>query len=420
MNTQNTSGTAPERKRDWYLLACMAGLPLLAVAMLGFGLHQMGTASGGIAGWVKLLIICAAAYAASYGILRLSIDKGIPLYTRGRRAAPVVCLTAILLIGTAFFLTTAPGYVMPSVVEAELTDHQDAFSDYAIGRVAVADKAKDLVPAMQSIAEDLQAKHLREADTGYGPIAQALDALATRANGLATVITGSLGVRQGVLDDINTLREDMAPTLADESTSIWERRAALRRQHSQMLSLLAELERAIPVSVVQSYAGELNDGVLIPDREEANARINRDLSGYSSGLTVLLAEQRGVAGPPPEFPEKPGSLDTFHYMGKYAPIFLLTFAVDLIFPVLLFMLTLWTVASVSPPPARVRKPRVQTDTDVLTGLKAMDVRRLAPPEDPSSDAADDASSQGRAEDDPKPAPPLPHRKPRRPNGKSKC
>lgn len=375
--SRNGPNPALGPRKDWITAATLVFLPLLAVLMLAFGLHQMGTVSGGAVGWAKLTIICIAAFLVSYVINRLALEKGIPLYSKGKRAAAVASVSAMVFVGTSFFTTTAPGYVLPSVMEAELSKYQDAMGEYAIGRIAVADRAKELVPLMHSVAEDLQSQLTAETGTGFGPIATMLQSLFDRANGLSGRMTASLGVRQSVLDRIHALREAMNRTLADEKTDIWIRRTQLRSQHGEMLSLLSELEKAIPVSVVKSYASELGSGILIPNREDASARINRTLSGYSDALAASLAEQRGVEGAPPEFPAKPGTLDTFSYIGVFAPIFLLTFAVDLLFPILLFFLTLWTVSTVSPPPVREKKHRALSDLDVLLAMKAADVQQLS-------------------------------------------
>lgn len=71
--------------------------------------------------------------------------------------------------------------------------------------------------------------------------------------GLATQMTASLGVRDELLNRIQAQRIAMETTLTDEDMNIWDRRATLRRQQARLMSLLTELDKAVPVSVVRSY-----------------------------------------------------------------------------------------------------------------------------------------------------------------------
>ncbi|MCF6277646.1 MAG: hypothetical protein L3J16_02710 [Anaerolineales bacterium] len=377
-----------EQENETYLGVSLKLVPFLEVLLAGAGLYYLGFAEGGAIGWAKLIIFCVAAYAVSYAIYRMAIEKGVPLVAAGSKlAAPLSGLT-VALVGTAFFLVTGPGLTISKVEELRQAEYLEALGSYSNGRIAVADQAAELVPIMQAMAVDLQVRTELESETGRGPIARTLDALFGRADGLSTQMTVSLGVRQEVMDRIANLRNVMETTLADEQVSIWDRRASLRVQHGQMLSLLAELDKAVPVSVVRSYASELQSGGLIPNREDASARINRTLSGYSGALMAALSEQKGVAGDPPAFPSKTGALDTFQYAGKFAPIFLLTFIVDLAFPLALWAYTLMTVLVHMPrTPA---KPRQRSDFDDLTDLRAIDMRRLRDDDDDASDKLRDS------------------------------
>lgn len=364
----------PEKERESYLGVSLKLVPFLEVLLAGVGLYYLGFAEGGAIGWIKLIVFCGAAYAVSYAIYRMAIEKGVPLVAAGSKlAAPLSGLT-VALVGVAFFMVTGPGLTISKVEEERQAEHLEILGSYVNGRVAVADQTAELVPIMQAMAVDLQARTEQESDTGHGPIARTLNSLFGRANGLSTQMTVGLGVRQEVLDRISELRNAMETTLADEKVSIWDRRANLRSQHGQMLSLLAELDKAVPVSMVRSYASELQGGVLIPNQGDASARINRTLSGYSGTLMAALAEQNGVAGDAPAFPSKAGALDTFKYAGKFAPIFLFAFIVDMAFPLTLWAYVLMTVKIHTPP--NPPNPRQRSDFDDLTDLRAIDMRRL--------------------------------------------
>ncbi|MEM7675296.1 MAG: hypothetical protein AAF449_04740 [Myxococcota bacterium] len=317
----------PETERPHYLDVLLFIIPFLEALLLGIALYLLGFAEGGLLGWAKLLIFVLAAYLVAWAVYRMAIEFGVPLAVSGVKVAAAASIVGVLTIGSSFFLGTAPGLVIPQVEEGSLLTHNDDLSVYTQKRILVAEKSAEYAPQMQGIAEGLAKQHKAEVkDGGAGPIAKVWEALHGRANGLSVIITASLGVRQATLDEIAALEDRMAETLADETQNIWDRRAAFRKQHNEMLGLLTELDAAMPVSLIKGYAEELDSGALVPDRAEATANMNQVLAGYAKSLKEALASQQGVSGPPPAFPKKSGVLDTLSYAGDAAPVFLLTIA----------------------------------------------------------------------------------------------
>ncbi|WP_371157019.1 hypothetical protein [Jannaschia sp. 2305UL9-9] len=397
----------PDKEREPYLTLFMKLIPLLEILLAGFGLYFLGFAEGGILGWAKLIVLLAAAYAVAYAILRMAIERGVPLVAAKSRIAGPMSGLSIAFVGACFFLVTAPGLTIFQVEESRLTAHLEQIGNYADVRVSIADQAVELVPIMQAVAEDLAARTEQESETGVGPIALAWDSLTSRAEGLSSQMTVSLGVRGDLLDRIHAQRMAMETTLADESVSIWDRRAVLRMQQARLMSLLAELDQAVPVSVVRSYASELEGGVLVPDREDANARINRTLAGYADTLMSALVEQRSLSATPPAFPSRTGALDTFAYAGKFAPVFLFAFLVDMVFPLALWAYVLMTMIAHSP--QVWAKPRTLTDLDRLTGMRPMSARQMRELTDDDDDLTESTPVRDVA----------PPRAPMRPNGKAR-
>lgn len=409
MQTNISQPLRPDKEREPYVTLFMKLIPLLEIVLAGFGLYFLGFAEGGLMGWAKLLVLLAAAFAVAYAILRMGIERGVPLVaTKSSLAGPLSGLS-IAFVGLCFFLVTAPGLTIFQVEESRLATHLEQVGNYVDGRVSVADQAVELVPIMQALAEDLAARTEQESATGVGPIALAWDSLTNRAEGLSSQMTVSLGVRDELLRMIQDRRTAMETTLADESTSIWDRRAALRTQQARLMSLLAELDKAVPVSVVRSYASELEGGVLVPNRGDASAKINRTLAGYADTLTSAMAEQSGLSDTPPSFPSRTGALDTFAYVGKFAPVFLFALLVDMIFPLALWAYVLMTMIAHSP--QVWEKPRKPTDLDRLTGMRPMSERQMRELTDDDDD--DDLSG-------PHPVREVgPSRAPMRPNGKAR-
>lgn len=364
----------PNKEREPYLTVAMKAIPAFDVTLFGMGIYYLGMAEGGLLGWAKLIVFCAAAYAVSYVILRLTIEKGVPLVAARSKVAAPLSAFLIALVGLGFFSITAPGFTIGAVEESRLNTFIEQLGSYADVRVSVADQAAELVPITQTMAQDISARTDQESASGFGPLAQTWVSLRGRVDGLATQMTASLGVRDELLGRIQAQRIAMETTLADENINIWDRRAELRTQQARLMSMLTELDQAVPVSVVRSYVRELEGGVLVPNRVDANAQINRTLAGYSETLIAALSDQRGVSSTPPAFPSKTGALDTFAYIGKFAPVFLFAFIVDMVFPLALWSFVLMTMIAHSP--QVWSKPRKLTDLDRLTGMRAMSARQM--------------------------------------------
>lgn len=405
----STSDAARLSAQSNYLPIFLILIPLVEIGLFAIAGYHLGFAAGGWMGIAKFSIISIGAFLVAYATYRMAIEKGALLYVKGAIFALVLSGGSVGIVGITFFTATSVGLSMAPVQEAELGEFVQEIGPYFDGRIAVAEQAAELAPIMQALAGDLSARTDQEGETGTGPIYNALNGLFGRANGLSQQITASMAVRQEVLDRITALRAAMEETLSDEDRTIWDRRSEMRRQYNQLLSQLAELDKAIPVSLVRSYAAELQGGVLIPNREDASAQINHTLGGFSASLPEALAAQKGVAGTPPKFPAKVGALETFRYSGKNIPIILVAFIVDLLFPLALWGYAVMTLAQLDKdtnPHRWAKKPRAESDVDRVTRLRAMPI--------PESDDGTKQSPDTQADE-----PQAPPRKPGRPSNKSR-
>ena len=177
MLNNDLSNLRPDKEREPYITLLMRLVPLGEILLAGFGLYFLGFAEGGLLGWAKLIVLLAAAYAVAYAILRMAIERGVPLVAAKSRLAGPMSGLSIAFVGVCFFLVTAPGLTIFLVEESRLTSHLEHVGYYADARVSVADQAVELVPIMQSMAEDLAARTEQESATGVGPIALAWDSL---------------------------------------------------------------------------------------------------------------------------------------------------------------------------------------------------------------------------------------------------
>lgn len=393
-----------------YLPIFLIIIPLIEVALFAIAGYRLGLAAGGLIGWAKLSLLSGGAYLVAYAIYRMAIEKGTLLYIKGSVAALVLSGLSIGLVGSTFFTATSAGLMISKFEEANLSEFVQDVGPYFDGRIAVAQQSAELAPILHAMSQNLSSQMDTEGDSGIGPIFRALEGLFNRTDGLLQQITVSLAVQQEVLERIAALRRAMEDTLADEGRNIWNRRADLRRQYSQMQSLLVELDKAIPVSLVHSFSAELGGGVLIPNREDATARINHNLNGFAANLTEALAVQKGVAGDPPAFPDKAGALGTFKHAGRNLPIVMVAFIVDILFPVALWgfaTLTMVHIDREQNPDRWAKKRRAARDVDTITRMPPRSIPR-----------PEDGPDQGDEELPPS-SPRPPHRKPQRPSNKSR-
>lgn len=348
MSNINTQDHLPDKEKDNYLKLGLKFIPALETALLLLALHQLGFSAGGIVGWVKLGIFGITAYAVSYLIYRMAIEKGATLNSVGYKTAGALSGVSVLLVGIAFFIATAAGLSIGSVEEARLSGYFKVQEVYVDARSVRAAGFAKLAPVITTIADDLESKAACEIKTscvsgrgsgGYGPTSRMLQTLSDRARGIADTVKAGMIKRRKVQQKLAALQANMSETLADEGTNIWERRAELRKRHVQLNRLLNRLDEAVPASLITSYARELRSGISIPKRAEVSKTINRILNGYAGSIEAAFAGIKRNNVTRANFPSRTGAMDTFAYAANYAPVFLLAFLIDVTFPIALWAYT---------------------------------------------------------------------------------
>jgi len=340
-----------KKKPKGYLNKALVIAPLLSSIMLTFGLINLIGAES-LIDWAKIIVIGLASFVVSYTVYRLAIEKGAPLTARGIASAGVISVLSITIIALGMWLATIFGLIGNGVEERRLQAYAAEKVIYLQEQSAIATAAVQLVPVVSSNAADLSEKAACEIASscvsgrgtgGYGDVARLLDVLSSRADSIADEALAGLAARDALLEELTTLMRDMEVTLADESTSIWERRAALRQIDAQIGQVLARLEGAVPVSLFDAYSDELRAGINLPGDAATTATINGYLTGYANSLDVVLDNLDAQDVTNPTFPERSGAWETLSYLGQYAPIALLTFAVEFVFPLALWAFTLQTL-----------------------------------------------------------------------------
>jgi hypothetical protein len=351
-STMREPSRIPEKPRQPYLTTVLFFLPFFSALMLGAALLNLFGGNGDLIDHLKIGVITIAAFVVSYTVYRLAIEKGAPLAAHGIKSAGAISLASILIVGAGLWMGTYPGLVSNGVEERGLYQFENESVRFIEEASAEAAKAARLVPVMASISGDFTAKVTCEKAAncvsltgggGYGPVAKTLENLAARSIAIGLEAASGLTRRDEILDKLESLTASMQATLADENKSIGERRSALRKIDAQVGQTLKRLEEAVPVALLSAYATELRSGITIPNRPDVTARINGFLAGYAQTIDDVLASIGKSQAAHPEFPPRVGASDTLSYLGEYAPLAILTFAVELVFPLALWGYTLLTL-----------------------------------------------------------------------------
>lgn len=341
----------PKKKRTTYLTKALFVAPLLSAIMLTFGLVNLI----GVESWIdaaKIIVIGLAAFVVSYVVYRLGIEKGAPLAARGITSAGIISVVSITIVAAGLWMATIFGLIGEGVEDRRLQDYVAEKIAYVQVQSGVASNAAQLVPVISSIAADLAQKADCEIASscvsgrgtgGYGPTARALEILSARATAIADEASAGLGNRDALLDELVALLGGMEEILADESVSVWERRTALRQMDAQIGQTLARLEEAVPLALLIAYGEELRAGVSLSGDAATTATINGYLTGYANNLDGVLGGLNAEDAINPAFPTRSGAWETFGYLGQYAPIAILTLAVEFVFPLALWAFTLLTL-----------------------------------------------------------------------------
>lgn len=150
-----------------------------------------------------------------------------------------------------------------------------------------------------------------------------------------------------------------------------EKRRTLSGIDLNIRQAVADLDAAMPVALLAAYGEELKGSVTIDGRADAARRITGILRPHGQAIGDLvrtLPEGRTAA---PAFPKQTGVADTFGYIGHFLPIAAITAVVELVFPICLWLYTLfalsWSAHRVSPPTPRPHHPEDAFYEDVLPG-----------------------------------------------------
>lgn len=153
-------------------------------------------------------------------------------------------------------------------------------------------------------------------------------------------------------------------TLGNHDKPLNERRHQLLKLDSTIKQAVSALKETIPLSLLASYAGELNAGLTINKRPIATESIKRLMQRHGASLKAALTSLKADDSVAQSFPAQAGVSSTFSYMGRFFSIAALTASVELIMPLILWVYTFlqlyWGKYQAQPPKKtqeQAQKPR---------------------------------------------------------------
>ncbi|XWN32090.1 MAG: hypothetical protein ROR55_02950 [Devosia sp.] len=380
-----------------FLATCASILLALALNNL---MVETGTGSR-----LKMMILAVGAGVVSFSINKIAIEKGARLAAIGFTSAGVASLFAINIVGLGLFTSTYAGLTIHSVGQLQLVQHGNRLSHRVADRNRMATEARRVEPVVKMIAADLT----RYADCevrnscvskrgtgGRGPVALFLEDLAGQAAGIGEALQDGEAARITALQRLNDLVGRFQSVLDEDGMAYRDKRTELQRVDAEIAQAVSALDEAIPLTLLQAYAGELAGGVTVDGRPVATRNLNAILKKHADTLQAVLKTIERDDAAPLAFPAPPGVSDTLVYIGHFVPVAAIAFVLECVFPTTLWIYTFltlwWRIYQVEGP--RPKRER-QDDFAGLIDLPPRHPERQGPPQKRSDTAHDQSARRNR-------------------------
>jgi len=391
-NTSPQPVRLPRRKLPHFIQVMLPLAVVISGLMLGMAMPQLLIGDGL---WLaaKSGLIALGAMIVAYSVNRMAIERGAALATIGYWSAFAASIASMVIVGGGLFAATFSGLVLVDVERLRLQDYGRAAIEYVETRSRAAAQAGRIGPVMGAIVADLEQKHDCEiarscisgrGNGGNGPVARALAQTLGRAQAILPEIERGTAARSDILERINASIGNYQSVLSDDAMDRDQKRRELQSIDARLRQSVSELDEAVPVALLVSYARALENGASIPARPAATRRLSAILRGHGEVLEGVLKSVPRDPGAAPSFPGQTGVGDTLDYLAHFAPIAAITFVVELVFPLTLWLYTYlalkWTAHRLSPP----EPARPNDHDDFLSGL--LPKHLPSPPTDETSDS----------------------------------
>lgn len=299
----------------------------------------------GMSGNFKILLLAVGALTVSVGVQHAALKHGTFYTSRKSITAGLISVASIILIGFAMSIATIHGIGRPEIAKYKVELHNIDLTDFVYQQDRLASKADTLAPALLSIANDLSSKAKSEQEyssisgskhTGRGTITIKFEELATQAATYYKQTIAGNKEREDLLKEANKNLSKYSELIGDGNSSVWDRWSELQELDNLVGQSAARISESAPVDLVRQYVERLREGVSIPGRPEVEGRIDDILGSYADQLEKILTQEVTIIERK-KFPLKPTVSDTLDNIDRVLPVALIIFAIDLIFPMVLWI-----------------------------------------------------------------------------------
>jgi len=336
MRPDTTPSSLPERASLPFEVTLLIFFALLTGGMAFWAMLNLITDQGASL-WFKAGLIGIAAGLVSFAVNKFAIERGAPQAAKGYLLAPMI------------IASTYAGLTINQVRELSLQEYGRTLGSYVADINSQVLEATRIVPVVDSGIADIKSKRQCEFEEGClnargipgaGPTTRALTVIIDRAETIQQQIENAKAERASLLSKLNRLLGEYQSTLGEGSKSLKLRREALVKTSTQIHQTASALREALPLALLQAYAGELEAGINIPDRPVATQNVNAVLRKHGQNLNSVLANLELERITPPQFPALAGVSSTFSFMGHFFPVAVLTASIELVLPLALWVYTL--------------------------------------------------------------------------------
>ncbi|MGS4884950.1 hypothetical protein [Roseibium sp. MB-4] len=320
-------------------------------AMLGAATYHLVDVETAIDA-VKALVIAASGTCVAYAVGKLAIEKGAPLSAINFPGAKAVSTLSILAVGAGLFASTYSGLTISKVDELRLSRFGTELSEFIDAQDELASRAGRTGPALKAVVSDLQQKTACElanscislrGNGGRGTVTKMLENKTARAEGILAEFESGQAVRTLASSQITKLMSEYDTTLENSDLSLKQRRKSLRQIVGKIRRALNMLKEALPISLLEAYANELQEGVEIAGRPVATQNLNGVFRAHGNALAEVIESLEAKDLIAPVFPAKTGVTQTFGFIGHFLPIAAIIAVLELVFPITIWLYTYFTL-----------------------------------------------------------------------------
>lgn len=295
--------------------------------------------------WIEVATIGIAGGIATYAINGVAITRGAYQAASGVAGAMAASVGAVLVTGLTISMVSFTGLTINSIDQMVMQQFGRENSLYVDTYVAAVRQSDEIVVAVDAASNQVSASAecersssciSRRGSGGEGQTFHVLNGIVTQVDTVLQSLTEGEAARDEALIALEETDAEIQIALNTETGSRKVRRAQVYALLSDQRAALADLERALPISVVTSLADTLKTGVTISNDRDLTQRINANLAPIGVGIMQAIDNLEITDLQRPDLPPETGVMTTLGWVGFFLPLFSMLILIDTLFPLLLW------------------------------------------------------------------------------------